>query len=70
MFRRTSLPEQERVTVKCDIGIGNRFNIFDISNEYRCTGGTAVLTGRVGKIPAGVEGLCNLDCGTHKNAEM
>ena len=60
---------QVRDTVQCEVGIGNRFNISNISKEYRCTDGSAVLTGRVEKTFVGVEGMCNLDCGTHKNGE-
>jgi hypothetical protein len=61
---------QEREMVACTVGVGNQFKVFDISKEYRCSNGSAALTGRVDRIPAGVEGLCNLDCGNHKNGEL
>jgi hypothetical protein len=60
---------QEREVVQCEVGTGNQFDIFDVSKEYRCDNGEAVLTGKIVKTPAGREGLCNLDCGNHKNLE-
>lgn len=61
---------QEREMVVCEVGTGNQFKVFDVSKEMRCSDGTAVETGRVEKTPKGLEGLCDLNCGTHKNGEL
>jgi hypothetical protein len=59
---------QSRELVACTVGLGNQFNVYNISNEYQCTNGSAVLINTT-KSPAGTEGLCNLNCGTHKDGE-
>jgi hypothetical protein len=61
---------QTRDMVACLVGVGNQFQVFNLSKEYICTNGTATLTGKEERTPAGLEGLCNLDCGTHKNGEL
>ncbi len=61
---------QDRELFVCAVGVGNQFKVYDVQKEYICTNGTATLTGKVVKSPAGVEGLCNVDCGSHKNGEL
>ncbi|HEY8272230.1 MAG TPA: LruC domain-containing protein, partial [Pseudobdellovibrionaceae bacterium] len=61
---------QERELMACILGVGNQFKVYDLQKEYICKDGTASLTGKDVKSYVGVEGLCNLDCGEHKNGEL
>jgi hypothetical protein len=61
---------QDRVEIACKVGTGVQWNVFNISKEYICNNGTASLTGRVDRVPAGMEGVCNVDCGDHKNNDL
>jgi hypothetical protein len=60
---------QARQLVACEVGVGNQFKIFDITKEFQCSDGTAVATGRENRSPAGIDGVCDLNCGDHKNGE-
>ncbi|MFZ3231684.1 MAG: LruC domain-containing protein [Pseudobdellovibrio sp.] len=61
---------QRRDLALCVVGTGNQFKVYDIEKEYLCTDGVAVLTGKENANQVGIEGLCNLDCGIHKNGEL
>lgn len=61
---------QARDMVACEVGLGNQFKIFDVSKEFQCTDGVAVPTGREERSPAGIDGMCDLNCGSHKNGEL
>ncbi|RYZ72286.1 MAG: hypothetical protein EOP09_03420 [Proteobacteria bacterium] len=61
---------QERELIACTVGVGNQFNVYNLAKEYTCTNGSAVLTGRSERLPAGKEGLCDLNCGNHLNGEL
>lgn len=61
---------QVREPVECTVGTGTQFQVFDLEKEYICQNGAASETGKVVKTPAGLEGQCNLDCGSNKNGSL
>ncbi len=60
---------QERNIMACTVGIGNQFQVFNLSKQFACVNAVTSETGVIDKALVGLEGMCNLACGDHQNGE-